>query len=400
MVRGWLLWVALCGCGGGGDAPRDAAGDAADAMPDALYCPPTSTPTVPPTGASGTCSPLAQSGCATGEKCTWRSDVNQIACVPSGSMPVGCACSTGAGYDDCVSGAYCQSGICKSICDPQGGNPMCPDGFVCTRYSTLFKPSSTSVAVAGLCNRECDPLADNDFDGAGTLFTKSAFCDAASGCYGFPSGGTPPRTGFGCVKLGSATAVHRSPAPIDPVLGGAVTNACAQGYLPLFYESYAVQTVLCIAMCKPQNCYAGNCGANDENRLGVAPHRCTPSDRLGSFDNAPGAEHCRYLWSLEIDRQIGTFLRSPHSDTVGVCFDHSKFVYDSNNDGQFTATDRPLPACAQLGLTGTHANADLDNPTVFWGASDVPLGCVDTAVAGVPIVAPRVKIAPIPEPRY
>jgi len=401
MVRWGLVLglVSLGGCGGCGDdgnalpdtnRPIDAAVDAArdaaiDARPDApTTCSTTMAPTVVPTS-TATCNALAQTGCAAGEKCTWRSDVKIIGCVPTGAQPVGCACSTGAGYDDCVGGAYCAQGICKSICDYQGGFPMCSSDSACIRHSGVFAPSLTSPPVAGLCDPKCSPLVDNDFDGSGTQFSKGSGCNATSGCYGFPSQGTPPVTVFTCAALGDPTLVHRSPTPTSTTF----TNQCAQGYIPLFYESYAVQQVLCIAMCQPQNCYAGNCGTNAENRWGVAPHRCTPSDRLGTFDNALGAEHCRYLWSLEIDRGTGTFLRSQHSDTLGFCFDHSTFVYDSDNDGQFTSSDLPLPACADLQITGTHDNNDLMNPTVYWGASDPPLGCVDTVVGGVQL-APHV----------
>ena len=45
------------------------------------------------------------------------------------------------------------------------------------------------------------------------------------------------------------------------------------------------------------------------------------------------------------DVSSGTLLRSSYSDTLGFCFDHSKYRYDSNGDGQVTSADLTLPAC-------------------------------------------------------
>jgi hypothetical protein len=146
-------------------------------------------------------------------------------------------------------------------------------------------------------------------------------------------------------------------------------NSCNQGYLPLLYEATGSTTVICTALCKPKNCYSGNCGLNDEDRLGASPHRCTTTDRIGTFDNTATGEHCRYLWSFELDQQ-NSFLPSPTSNTVGFCFDHSKYLYDS--DGNNTL-DTPLPPCASL-PNGFGSGANL-------GAAD--LGCVDTATAGL-----------------
>src|SRR5690606_20205018 len=121
-------------------------------------------------------------------------------------------------------------------------------------------------------------------------------------------------------------------------------NSCNQGYVPLLYEATGSTQVVCVAMCKPMNCYAGNCGANNANRLGAAPHRCNAIDRVGDFDTTPGGEHCQYLWWREVDN-AGNLLASPTSDEVGFCFDHSKYLYDSDADNQ---PDTPLPPCADL----------------------------------------------------
>jgi hypothetical protein len=59
-----------------------------------------------------------------------------------------------------------------------------------------------------------------------------------------------------------------------------------------------------------------------------------------------------FSWRFEI-ADDGTFVRSPTSDSVGVCVDHAKYGF---------------PPCASLPLTGMPNAADY--------------GCVDTATAG------------------
>ena len=370
-----------------------------------------------------TCDPLAQTGCPSGQKCTWIVDatppqspqyIGHVGCAPAGSKAVKETCAYGlpgdTGYDDCAAGLVCSSykpkadgtwapGFCKAICDHQGGNPMCDPDHVCVRYSQLFKPDSNSPAVAGVCDVRCDVFEDNDYDGSGASSTKVATtkcpdtADNHVGCYGYPSGGTPPATGWSCTndvnysKNQPTGFRHDQPCTQANGCGDAIapsgyTNSCNSGYLPMFYESYAVQTVLCTAMCKPTNCYKGNCGAGNVNRVGIAPNACSDANRE-SLNGFVATDHCKYQWSLEYDRQTMTFLRSTTSDTVGFCFQHDNFVYDSNNDGQFNQDDQVLPNCADVELMGTGDPADLANPLVFWGASDIALGCVDSATAGV-----------------
>jgi hypothetical protein len=365
----------LGGCGGCKDTP--------DIVP----------PDVPPDVPMG-CNVLTQAGCAAGEKCTWLLDavmpqyVGHVACAPAGTANVGEACMYGmpgaTGFDNCAAGLVCGNfrggaGECKQICDQQGGAPACDAQHVCVTYSGLFGTSATMPAAGGVCDLACDPMTDNDFDGSGTQVKTGTTCgtNPAIGCYGVPSSGTAPATGWSCggdVNVNEAQPIglrHRvqctemnncaDPGPTIYV------NSCNQGYLPLLRESTMVSTAICTALCKPKNCYLGNCGTNNADRLGEDPHRCTTPDRVGQFDTGQAAEHCRYIWSFEIDDQ-GNFLRSPTSDTVGFCFDHSKYLYDSDNDN---TPDTPLPACATL--------ADGFGAGMTFGAADI--GCVDTSHA-------------------
>jgi hypothetical protein len=379
-VRRVLVCLALVACGddGGGVIVNDSG------TPDEFVaCPRNRT---------GVCNPLTQAGCPAGEKCTWILNalepqyVGHIGCVPDGTAAVGEACRYGPpgcdGYDNCREGAVCSDfqggeGICKQICDQQGGFPECDAQHTCVVYSGLFTTGETTPAAAGVCDLACNPLTDNDFDGSGTASTKTTSAcgsDPTIGCYGYPSFGTYPQTTWSCTSEANPTLALRHRAPCTQANGCAAptpfVNSCSQGYLPLLFETTNSSTVICVAMCKPKNCYAGNCGTNNDNRLGEAPHRCTTPDRAGTFDTSPGGEHCRYLWSFEIDQQ-GSYLPSPTSNAVGFCFDHSKYLYDTNSDN---VPDTVLPACASL-PDGFATSSPYD------GAAD--LGCVDTTHANL-----------------
>jgi hypothetical protein len=353
-----------------------------------------------------TCSPLTQMGCQAGEKCTWIIDatdpqyVGHVGCVPDGTADVGAACMFGAagatGYDDCKAGGVCSqfstpgtAGVCKQVCDNAGGDPMCDANHVCVTYSRLFSTGDTSPAAAGVCDLACDPLQDNDFDGsAGSAGKTMNTCgsDARVGCYGYPSGGTPPATGWSCTGdinsdpdkgLRHRTQCTTATGCADTD-GTIYINSCNQGYLPIFRESTAVSTTVCIAMCAPLNCYSGNCGSADVNRHGAAPHRCQQGngiDARGSFHTEPAREECLYMWQYEADGS-GNILVSPTSDSVGFCTDQGMYKYDPTGGNNPTI---PLPGCEQLQLMGTGSDGDAGNPTVYFGAID--FGCVDTTTA-------------------
>ena len=388
LAFGALLVGLLVACGGGGDSKKVMVIDTATV----------DTPTV--------CNPLTQAGCAAGEKCTWLLDalmpqyVGHIGCAPDGTGNAGDACMYGApgatGYDGCKKGTVCGnyrggSGICKQICDQQGGAPMCDAQHVCVTYSGLFSTGDTTPAAGGVCDLACDPITDNDFDGSGAASAKTtATCgnNAAVGCYGYPSFGSPPTTGWSCTN--DINSMESQPtglrhrvqcveanncADAGPTI---YVNSCNQGYLPLLRESTTVSTAVCTALCRPQNCFTNNnCGTNNVNRLGATGQACRTPDRVGTFDTQndnDGGEHCRYIWSFEIDDQ-GNFLRSATSDTMGFCFDHGKYQYDSNGDNM---PDMNLPNCGNL-ADGFGSGSNPAMPLTYFGAAD--LGCVDTTHA-------------------
>ena len=122
------------------------------------------------------CNPVAQTGCMTGEKCTWIVDIDgsttmaelgHVGCAAIGPSPTpdGATCTdatmaVNGGADTCVMGDLCISGKCKPICDPQlvGGASAgaCAANYACATYAGVF--SSGGPALAGVCEPTCDPL--------------------------------------------------------------------------------------------------------------------------------------------------------------------------------------------------------------------------------------------------
>jgi hypothetical protein len=112
------LFLGLMACGGGGGS------DTTVVLPDSGGT--DSGPDV--------CNPLTQTGCNSGEKCTWINDqddppIGHVGCAPEAAAPkaIGEKCTAPPagpmGYDDCAKGAVCLSGECKQICDINVGTP-------------------------------------------------------------------------------------------------------------------------------------------------------------------------------------------------------------------------------------------------------------------------------------
>jgi hypothetical protein len=341
------------------------------------------------TDGTDVCNVLTQTGCMAGEKCTWFVDatmpqpLGHIGCAPdNGTVATAGACMYGApgasGFDNCVKGDVCSGGKCKVVCDQNLGTPMCAAGYACATYEGLFGPVGMAVA-AGVCDKTCDPLADNDFDGSGTGVTKAgSACDSGAsstiGCYGFPDSTNP--THWSCTREVNTTVVHRMACTTANGCansgGNPYLNGCAQGYLPLLYDMTGSTTVDCIAMCKPGSCYMGNCGASNINAKGLSPHTCTLTDARGTFNamsSTNNGDHCAYSWYFEIGTT--TLTRSATSDTVGFCMDHQKYKYDPTGGSNYTA---PWPRCDSLATPGFGSGSAI-------GAAD--FACVDTTTGMV-----------------
>ena len=177
------------------------------------------------------CSPLSNTGCDTGEKCTQvilsldPFDAETV-CVPDGNIPTGEACGIGApgpdtGFDQCQVGNYCGTGICSEICDTDGND--CPVGEVCIQFEDVF---DDRIDV-GLCQGTCDPLAP--------------VCDVGEGCY---------------LVLPDGDADCQQTVPpvgeVDAATQGEAcqfTNNCAPGYGCNGIEPDDASSLLCVFYC-------------------------------------------------------------------------------------------------------------------------------------------------------
>ena len=100
------------------------------------------------------CDPVAQTGCADGEKCTWQhvtDTLGRLTCTPDGTVPIGGACTRmppgeTAGHDDCAAGGYCLADTCREICSEAPDGCEAPSG--CTLHPGLFDGASDPT---GLC---------------------------------------------------------------------------------------------------------------------------------------------------------------------------------------------------------------------------------------------------------
>lgn len=342
------------------------------------------------------CNVLTQMGCQANEKCTWIHSteavpgtpaLGAIGCAPAGSANTGDACTFGpagdTGYDNCKGGDICVHSLCKSICDNNNGaGPNCPSNFACVTYDSLFANHGSTTTPAGACDPTCNPLDDNDFDGSGTMFTKTGSAcgsDPTVGCYGGESTSHP--TFFTCstpVK-GTETLTHRSVIPDDLQF----LNACMPGYGIAFAgDATGSMNLDCYAFCKPGDAYMGNTGTQAPN--GLTPHRCSNQEALGNFGataNTSGTingEHCMYSWRFEVDT-AGMLHESPTSNTVGICWDHTKYRYDQNGDG---TADTVVEACVNVPIT---------TATGVTTSSAVELGCVNTSLIPTSLTGKNLK---------
>ncbi|MEO7732886.1 MAG: hypothetical protein ABIY55_18115 [Kofleriaceae bacterium] len=301
------------------------------------------------------CNPVAQTGCALNEKCTWvvdldatamRSAVGHIGCAPDGTIADAGACndavaSASNGIDNCLHGEVCVTGKCKPICDPQllAGVGACATNDACSIYADIFNSAGTSVA--GVCEPSCDPLTQALNAGA----APTAACGSPDPTQ--PAGACVASVGFRSFHCAPTSTplyanLDRS-APFTDALGNAYSNGCAPGFIPFYFEdaSGAMKT-LCTGMCAPlkvDQTIAGQAGHQDDNRgdkaaLGKLPTDGEPAMARATCDagvkgstvTAPHGQDCRFLWFPLAKGDPTRPLLSPFNDTLGVCFAYEKFV--------------------------------------------------------------------------
>ncbi len=358
------LFAGLTACGGGG-------GNSNVSIIDA------------PVGDGGgmICNPLTQTGCQTGEKCTWINDqdnppIGHVGCAPEGGvggtpLALGAACTDPVagpmGYDDCTKGTVCLSGECKQICDVNGGAPTCDENHACSRYADFFESGGT--AVAGVCDPGCDPLTQDLKIGA-----NKAACGSPSpampnkGCYGFSE--------YSCAPTGMTSwPLTDRMMPQTNAAGNPYLNGCAPGFIPLFYEMTGSTKTLCTGFCAALEidntpAHMGNV-KGDPAALGKLPTSAAAVAGDATCDvikkGSRPSSQCHFLWPYLVDDSTGelpmAFDMSTQRDKLGVCFAIEFFMYDSDND---MTPDMPYPNCATLPPRSMATTGDSDD-AADWG---------------------------------
>jgi hypothetical protein len=293
---------------------------------------------------AGPCDPVLQTGCAASQRCTWiygaDPGVGAVGCVPQGTLSVGAACTTPTtGNDDCKSGSACVGGTCEPICDPDGVKGTCPSTRYCAVYDGVFADSGATPS-AGLCDPTCDPVTQKrNTDGAAACGSPNPSVPTR-GCYGTPGGA------FTCAPAGTASNTS------DVAISGTVyLNSCAPGFGALFYASSASQVPICTAFCKP----AATSSSATAGAKGEPASSYTCPDR-----GANGTHECRFLQSLETTPDA-------NGNTVGYCFDYTKYTYTPSGGGQ----DLTEPSCITLSPTAHNFDA-MQTDAQYWGCQPLP----------------------------
>ena len=397
-------------------------------------------------GSDASCNVLAQTGCNTGEKCTWIYDLvssdgtnilGHVGCAPDGDKLAHQQCTRNAagaqGWDDCKGGNFCKAkrelvgpggvGVCEQVCDNTGADATaaCSTDTACVAYHNIFEVSSMNVA--GVCDYKCDPFADNDslHTGSAAINRSGSACQDYEQCTGFP-GQTLP-TSFSCAREYNTDLQNRAECtatsgnsltaanPLSRVACSTASNGCSQGFMPLLYEDTSGSMIVtCTAMCRPKTCFAGNCGGSgDASYLTGDPaftttngrhHRCQPGDIAGDVLPAISGgtypadltnptldgDQCVFNWEFQFNSMSGNFITSPWNDTVGWCERHYLYKYDMNGDGMLTAADTESePKCDLIPVAQGTGSADgSNNCTVQNGCRGAgAFGCTTAAEAGV-----------------
>jgi hypothetical protein len=316
------------------------------------------------------CNAFEQTGCDTGEKCTWvnidsTNDLGTIKCVPDGSVADGGACTVGAdgettGFDNCVGGEICIGGTCEPICTISPDS--CDSDHSCERYTGLFTGATPEL---GACDPKCDPVTQEVLTTPPTAACggTGTGINATRGCYGQFD------TNFSCAGVPSMVTANpgnyagEGDTAYGPAAGGAYLNGCAPGYAPLLRSANdATAPVVCMAFCLPGPTHVGQVA----DAGGQAGSGFTCGDR-GEL-----TQQCEYFWIFEtVDPTNGPL----HPDGVGFCFTPENYVGDW--DGNAGTPDTAWPRCTTLADADTDGDGTRDD--LFWGC--VPYAAAAQGVA-------------------
>ncbi len=239
-----------------------------------------------PAGGPIDCDPVAQTGCAPGEKCAQRIVTVEpwlasTTCVPDGTLDANESCdpdfASDSGYDECRAGLVCigfpgAKGACVPICDQS--NPSCGDGE-CVGFFQLFDDHPGT----GACMSSCSPTAQD--------------CAAANfACY------VGDRVGATCGPIPTESVCRRQD---DPCFGpdgiNCFLNGCDKGYGNAIPNPNAPPRNLCAQFCDPApttTSTPGNARGNPDGVMCPEDYVCRYWDSFWLFDQniPPTAGFC------------------------------------------------------------------------------------------------------------
>lgn len=281
LVAAFLAGTGLAACGGGDDGVSLDV-DGGDDGPDAQVA----------------CNPVAQTGCADGEKCTWVTVdddpvLGKTDCVPLAETPVeiGGTCDPGTpgeetGFDNCVAGAYCEGLVCTEVCS---NNPdSCGETEICVSYFELFDDVSEDIG-AGLCNPTCNPVPQlAPTGGMGTRNPDYMDCPEGEACYLTIRAGKASCAGVPT----EAAGIKQNDVCYGPAANTCFLNGCDLGYQSILFSQPGGPATVCNAFCTPVNNHLGNVNSLP----GMAPESCALG-RIGPAEGG-GNQGCRYLQNI------------------------------------------------------------------------------------------------------
>jgi hypothetical protein len=171
-----------------------------------------------------------------------------------------------------------------------------------------------------VCGIDCNPLSQLTTAGG-------VACPNQQGCYPMLNRGQTTTVAV-CARAGTVAIGDAITGPVSP-------NSCVPGGVPRRAAGAGV-TYECGALCQPNDVYQNN---NVADEGGVAPYTCAAKG-AALPDDATNGESCRYWWSREPFTEL-----SPFSNTLGICFKHHAFMYDSDGD---MMNDTTYPRCIDV----------------------------------------------------
>lgn len=295
--------LSAAACGGGGTGPTLIDGS--------------TTADAPATA----CDPIAQTGCAANQKCTWvfldqNFTSGAVACADLPATPIAtdadCTFSMVGSVivDNCVAGDLCSDVGCQPICNSAATTDSCTaTGKSCTLTEGEWTGTSPQL---GSCAPLCNPVTQQDLNGNDQCNSPktNGVPDGSRACYrsgqSFTCEGVPTTVKNGTGMYGDT---QRAYGPMGSNLG--YSNGCQPGYVLGFNDPTNTFRV-CYASCTPQVTYLNS--PAPQNPSGVSPHSCLDASGIN------GDAHDCLFWS--------SFFQTAYVEAnkaFGFCYDYGSY---------------------------------------------------------------------------